>query len=109
MHPDKISINQIIVEIMEMNFKELTVDELYGALACYNGDPFLVENEEQAIELLEYLQQDGCECKVIEDGEEFEIAKKRLDLKDADVVAIYDCGCWNQSHAIVCFNGDWSV
>lgn len=93
---------------MEKNLESLTLEDCFGALVNYGGDPALIEIDEQAEELFEFLTQAGCECKPIEDEEEFELAMHRLDLgADNNVKVIYDCGCWNQEHAEVCFSGDW--
>lgn len=87
------------------NFSNITLEDLYDAVACYNSDPFLVEYEEQAQELFDFIK--SSECKLIEDEDDFEIAKERLDLEGYDVKAIYDCGLLNQVHATICLKEDF--
>lgn len=95
---------------MEKNFKELTIEDCYGALVNFGADPYIIEEEEQAEGLLEFLTQDGCECKVIEDDDELDVAKERLDLGEWNWVNhVYDCGCWNQEHMVVCFKEEWGM
>lgn len=87
------------------DFENIVLNDLYDAVACYNGDPFLVEDEEQAQELLDFINQN--ECTLITDEDEFEFAKARLDLENYVVKLIYDCGLPNQVHATICFKEDF--
>lgn len=93
---------------LEKDLESLTIEDCFGALVNFGGDPSLVETDEQAEELFNFLTQDGCECKPIVDEDDFEVAMGRLDLcADNNVKVIYDCGCWNQEHAEVCFSEHW--
>ena len=95
---------------MGKNFDKLTVRDCYGALVNWGSDPYIVEEDEQAEGLFEFLTQDGCMCKEITDEYELGIAMDRLDLGDWNWVNhIYDCGYWNQEHLVVCFQEDWGM
>ena len=66
------------------------------------GDPFVVETEEQAMEVLESIQNATIE-REITDKEEFETALSQLELKNAKHIYSYVDG----SEFIICFAEDW--
>ena len=83
--------------------KELSIDTLIGSLVNYGGDPMLVETEEQAQELLDSIDV----LRPITDEDDFETAKKQLDLEGHDeVTKVYGFMC-NGCASVVCFAEDW--
>ena len=87
--------------VVETEFGTENSDYLFGALACYNGDAFIIETEEAAEELFESIN--GTDVRLVEDEEEFEDAKRKLDLEDFKVSAIYFGG-----GTYFCLAQDWA-
>lgn len=89
-------------------------DAVWGAIVVSNGDPMLVETEEQAQEVAhdffaytngtmrEILPKRGC----LGNGHDFEDAKERLGLKDNVVRHIY---VWSEDGVpnYIAFTADW--
>jgi len=66
------------------------VDELIDSIANFGGDPYLVETDEQAQELLESIKSTASLRKIVRGDEDFEMYMKRLDLTDENrPAAIY--------------------
>ena len=80
--------------------------ELIGALVNFGGDPFLVETDEQAEQVVKSLN-NATGISEITDEDDFATAMAQLDLTEAHNVAkIYafiDNGCG----AVICFPEDW--
>lgn len=85
---------------------EKTIDEMYGALVNYGGDPMLVETEDAAIELLTAIKS-ATSIRLIKDADERRICKKQLNLEDFETNKIWSFV--NGSEFIVCFDEDWKL
>lgn len=65
-------------------------DDLMNAVANFGGDPYLVETDGQAQELLESINATASLRKIVRGDEDFETYMKRLDLTDENrPAAIY--------------------
>lgn len=78
-------------------------EDLYGSIAAMGAGAFLVEESEQAQELMESIE-DATIVRELE-GEEFETAKHILDLDGHDVKRIYSLVDGNEF--FVCLPEDW--
>ena len=76
---------------------------LYGSIAAMGAGAYLVENEEQAQELMDSINNATIEREL--EGEEFETAKHILDLDGHDVKHIYSLV--DGSEFFVCLPEDW--
>lgn len=72
-----------------MTRKEISLEDLIGGVATFNADPFAIDDEELAKEVMECIDDYGFEA--ITDGEERDTARAQLYLNDDDVT-IYRCG-----------------
>ena len=81
-------------------------DKYLGALVTWNADPYLVETDEQALEIMLNVQDFGLnETLREEEPEEFEEMMERLGLTDANNVKhIYGNG-----NITICLANDWKV
>lgn len=87
---DTISLKVIIDESFEKLFNEardeayedykayleeecMPIKDLIGAAYCYNSDPSIIENEEQAIDLLQSINKSSIELLEYEDTEDFKL------------------------------------
>ena len=81
-------------------------DKYLGALVTWNADPYLVETDEQALEIMLNVQDFGLnETLREEEPEEFKEMMERLDLTYANNVKhIYGNG-----NITICLANDWEV
>lgn len=81
-------------------------DKYLGALVTWNADPYIVETDEQALEIMLNVQDFGLnETLREEEPEEFKEMMERLDLTDANNVKhIYGNG-----NITICLANDWEV
>lgn len=85
---------------------KIEINDIYGALACWNGDAYIVENEEQVNEILEAINGG---IRLVSEGEEREEAMSKLDLtKENNIESIYFIGSSNTEGTYVCFSKDWN-
>lgn len=69
---------------------DVDLDELINSIANFGGDPYMVETDEQAQELLESINATASLRKIVRGDEDFETYMKRLDLTDENrPAAIY--------------------
>ena len=67
-----------------------TQSDLLNAVATFNADPYCVENEEQAAEIMSEIEENG--VTVVTDKEEREIALAKLDLPSDSPRTVYCAG-----------------
>lgn len=81
-------------------------DKYLGALVTWNADPYIVETDEQALEVMLNIQDCGLnETLREEEPEEFADMMARLDLTDVNNVKhIYGNG-----DITICFANDWEA
>lgn len=79
----------------------VTPDTFMNAVATFNADPYLVEDEELCNELFEALN--GGQLEEIDDYE-FNDAVAKLGLEHNSPTHIYRCG-----EALVCLNNDYDI
>ncbi|MGM9686157.1 MAG: hypothetical protein ACI3YI_08035 [Bacteroidaceae bacterium] len=60
--------------------KTISIEELINGVATFNADPYCIENEELAQEVLDQIKNYG--CHLIEDEDELEDAIAKLDLSE---------------------------
>lgn len=84
------------------------IKDFYGAIATCNGDPFIVEIDEDAVNLFLALNDDGVTATKLSDEEEFEDAQCMLDLDGEQPKAIYRFGKYNEASWYICFDSDRS-
>ena len=82
----------------------IEIEELFGAMVNFGGDPYLVETEEEAESLKESIERATIE-REITDEYEFETATRQLDLDGHDPERIWSFV--DGSEFLVCFSGDW--
>jgi len=88
------------------NVEELDIDNLeyMGALVCTNGDPMLIEDEEQAALVAHAADKYGLD-EIKHGSEDFEVAMKRLDMTYANRPKhIYRAGEYT-----ICKGEDWDL
>lgn len=76
--------------------------EFINAIVNFGADPYLVETEEQAEEVMESVSR-ATISREITDEEEFNTALKQLDLKKANHIYSFVDG----SEFLVCLSEDW--
>lgn len=79
-----------------------TVEDILGSVVNMGADPFVVETEEQAMEVLDAIQNATIK-RVITDEEELETALSQLELKNAKQI----CSLVDGSEFLICFSEDW--
>lgn len=83
------------------------INRLIGALANCGADPFLVENTQEAIDMIIAIKNSTIQRTIKPEDEEFEQLAKQLDLdKEKNKVKeihSYVCG----SEFVVCYPDDW--
>lgn len=84
----------------------MKVEDFYNAISTCNADPYIVETEEDAVNLFLLFNDDGVTVTKISDEEDFEDAKCRLDLDGEQPSAIYRFGKYNEASWYVCFDCD---
>lgn len=82
---------------------KLKKDELYGSLVEFGSDPYLVETEEQAGEVLGAIN-NGTVYQITDPGD-YESARMKLDLTGHKSGTIYGGVC--ESSFTICFAEDW--
>lgn len=70
--------------------KTFNTDDLMDAVATFNADPYCVEDEELAQEILAEIESSG--CTMITDAEERAIALRKLDLPADSERIVYQAG-----------------
>ena len=91
-----------------MIFGNVLINEPYdliGSLVNFGGDPSLIETDEQASEVFESLEK-VCSGGRELTGDEFETAKRQLDLENNEVSHIWSFV--DGSEFIICFSECWS-
>lgn len=82
--------------------EELEINDYMGALVATNGDPMLIEDEEEAAGVAHAVDEYGIE-EIERGSEEFEDAMAKLNLSYANTpMHIYRAGEY-----IICKDGDW--
>lgn len=90
------------------NGKVISKDSLFDAMVSYNGDPFLVEEENDAEALFKDIDSSGYNYHVLTeaDGYDFEVACNQLDMTEANhVKQIYEF----DYRFLVCFPDDYDL
>jgi len=90
-----------------MTFGNVIINEpndLIGSLANFGADPFLVETDEEALEVFESLERASSGGRELI-GDEFETAKRQLDLENNEVSHIWSFV--DGSEFIICFSECW--
>lgn len=89
----------------------LQLSDLYGALVNAGADAGLIETEDVAQGIYDYITTDGVNGTQIlpEDETDFEQYCKQLDLdpEDGNVKSIWRFNAYNQQAIIICFAEDW--
>lgn len=83
---------------------EFIFSDLLGAIVNFGGDPVLIEDVESAEGVLVSIER-STSYRVLADGEEFNVAKRQLDLVDFQVNRIFSFV--DGSEFLVCFSVDW--
>lgn len=83
--------------------------DFINAIVCFNGDPYMAENEEEVKECEDFVNSNGVEVEEItpENKEDFEDICKRLDLNPVYVKRVYAAGAYNQEGMFFCLDSDW--
>lgn len=84
-------------------FENITTEEVFGAIVNFGADPYLVETEEQALEVVESIN--NASMRMVTDQYEYETVKKQLDLDGHNTGDIYS-GV-DGSEFVICFAEDW--
>lgn len=71
---------------------QFTVESLINAVATFNADPYCVEYDELAQEILKEIEEYGVAELTPEDGEDYEQAKAQLELNENYTRTIYKAG-----------------
>lgn len=72
------------------NRTEIKMDDLIGGVACFNAEPFAIDDEELAKGVMECIDRHGFEPVRGEDN--MLAARAQLDLEEDDCRVIYRCG-----------------
>lgn len=82
-----------------------------NACVCFNGDPYVAENEDEIRECEDFVYSDGIEVEEItpENKEDFEDICNRLDmdLNDTEVKKVYKAHKYNEDPMYFCLDSDW--
>jgi len=76
--------------IVRTNGRYFAQIDLVNAVATFNADPYCVENEEQAAEIMSEIKEHG--AIAVTDGEDREIALAKLDLPSDSTRVVYRAG-----------------
>ena len=88
---------------------KLTVEDIINSIVQFGADPYLVETEEQAEEVLEEISK-GIEEVDLSDEDEREVQLSWLDLAEANNVKhIYSIGGYGGERGTICFGEDWDI
>lgn len=98
--------NHTTMTIDEITKKEMTAQDVLYAMVNYGADPVYVECEEDAEEIA--AQINDTPCYEIEKGtEDWDMAKRQLDLEDCEPEHIFIFHHFNQEAFKVCFFEDY--
>lgn len=81
-----------------------------NACVCFNGDPYIAENEDEIKECENFVNSDGVEVEEItpENKEDFEDICNRLNVdKNATIVKVYKAHKYNEEPMYFCLDSDW--
>lgn len=87
----------------------MEANDFMGAIATYNADAFLVETDEVAEKLLNFINANGVEVAEFAPGDEdFEWICGKLDLTaENKVKKVYAAHAYNASGCFFCLAPDW--
>lgn len=103
---------ELLEAYLKQNYKGIRLcisensDKYLGAIATWNADPFLVETDEQALDIMRSVQDFGLnETLREEEPEEFEEMMELLGLTDANNVK----HIYGNFAITICLANDWEV
>ena len=104
---DDDKVESFIDRLKNEGFKRITTSKLstidiIDTVYTSNADPYLVENDDEAIDILCQIETFGLEEISKEDEEDWDVAVARLDLEGQEVDHIYRAGdytlCFSEDH-----------
>lgn len=95
----------------EVCLADLEIADFMGAIDNWGSDPVLVEDEDQARFLFDFIQEDGvnweCYTPDITDMEDWMSMLEKLDLEHNNCKAVYVVGRYNEEPLYLALPQDW--